>query len=285
MLDVKKILLVIDEPQTSLSVVHQALAVAHHFHSEIVLLHVVSEMSRAASGATDVFGQAGGHLFGDKVSGVQTDLDQYLEPQLESLAVKRLAIKRAKSQAFLQIAQAENVDLIMMSSRGDTFSQFLLEPGIARGTECPIWTSAHTGEPLTEEFAIRNVLCAVDFELRSHHVASWAARMSADVGARLTLANVTASVERWGPGGSYANPELRETLVGDASEHLEKLKRDVGIEADVFIGSGDVPRVLSQAARQTKADLLVNGCYPYLGNLGIHGFAIIRALQIPVLSV
>ena len=49
-----------------------------------------------------------------------------------------------------------------------------------------------------------------------------------------------------------------------------------------FIGSGDVPRVLSQAAKQTKADLLVTECYPYSGNLRILGYAIICAVPIPV---
>jgi hypothetical protein len=46
-----------------------------------------------------------------------------------------------------------------------------------------------------------------------------------------------------------------------------------------------VPKVLSQAAKQTKADLLVTVCYPYGGNLRIHGYAIICAVPIPVLSV
>jgi hypothetical protein len=51
------------------------------------------------------------------------------------------------------------------------------------------------------------------------------------------------------------------------------------------VGSGDVPKILSQAAKQTKADLLVSECYPYGGNLRIHGYAIICAVPIPVLSV
>jgi len=284
MFSVKRILLVIDDPDASRGVVQQARALAHHFHSEMVVLHVATGLIR---GTKELPMLTGAELFGNKVSGTQTDLDRPLGSQTEEtcVAVKRLAIKSEKSHAFLQIAQAETVDLIMMSSHGRTFSRFLLEPGIAKGTECPIWTSEHIEESPAKEFAIRNVLCVVDFELRSHNAILWAARMSAEVGARLTLANVTASAERWGPGGSYANTERQETLVGGASEHLEKLKRDIGIDADVFIGSGDVPKVLSQAAKQTKADLLVNGCYPYLGNLGIHGFAIICALQIPVLSV
>ena len=59
----------------------------------------------------------------------------------------------------------------------------------------------------------------------------------------------------------------------------------MGITADVLIGSGDVPKVLSQAATQTKADLLVAECYPYGENLRVHGYAIICAVPIPVLSV
>jgi hypothetical protein len=43
--------------------------------------------------------------------------------------------------------------------------------------------------------------------------------------------------------------------------------------------------MLDEAARQTKADLLVTVCYPYGGNLRIHGYATICAVPTPVLSV
>ena len=92
-------------------------------------------------------------------------------------------------------------------------------------------------------------------------------------------------MEIWGPGGSYVTPEWKEALVSDASQHLAELQKDLDIKADVFIGSGDVPTALSQAAKQTNADLLVTECYPYGGNLRIHGYAIICAVSIPVVSV
>jgi nucleotide-binding universal stress UspA family protein len=109
--------------------------------------------------------------------------------------------------------------------------------------------------------------------------------MAAEFSAHLTLANVTASVEFWGPGGNYVNEKLKEELVGNASEQMAKLQQDMGIKTDVFIGSGDVPKVLSQAVKQTKADLLVTGCYPYGGHLRTHGYGIICAVGVPVLSV
>jgi nucleotide-binding universal stress UspA family protein len=139
--------------------------------------------------------------------------------------------------------------------------------------------------PPVQEFAIHNVLCAVDLGPRSEAAVSWAALMATKFGSRLTLAHVTPSVEIWGPGGRYVDQRWKEELVGDASQRIAKLQQDMGIKADVLIGSGDVPKVLSQAAKQTKADLVVTGCYPYGGNLRIHGYAIICAVPIPVLSV
>jgi len=66
---------------------------------------------------------------------------------------------------------------------------------------------------------------------------------------------------------------------------MSKLQQDAGVKADVFIGSGDVPKVLSQAAKQTGADLLVTGSYLYGGHLRTHGYGIICAAEIPVLNV
>jgi nucleotide-binding universal stress UspA family protein len=43
--------------------------------------------------------------------------------------------------------------------------------------------------------------------------------------------------------------------------------------------------VLCQAAKETNADLLVTGCYPYGGRLRTHGYNIMCAVPIPVLSV
>ena len=123
---------------------------------------------------------------------------------------------------------------------------------VLHGSERPVWTGAHVEESPGQEFAIRNVLGAVEFGPRADITVSWAAQMAAEFGARLTLANVTASVEFWGPGGNYVNEKWKEELVGDASEQMAKLQQDTGIKADVFIGSGDVPKVLSQAAKQTE---------------------------------
>ncbi|MFZ0290057.1 MAG: universal stress protein [Candidatus Sulfotelmatobacter sp.] len=288
MLNIKKILLPVDFPNPSLRVVHQAAALAHHFHSEIVMLHVVTARSHAAGVPEDGPELAAWDMLAEMVKGAQNSLDQSLGPELEGLAIRCVLLKGDPARAIVQTTQVEKADMIMMPSHGYTFNQFLLGSVTAKvlhGTECPVWTSAHVEESTVQEFAIRNVLCVVDLGPRSHQTVSWAAQMAAEFGACLTLVHVTASAEIWAPGGSYVNPKWKEQLVGDASQHLADLQQDMGIKADVLIGSGDVPKVLSQAAKQTKADLLVSGCYPYGGNLRIHGYAIICAVPIPVLSV
>jgi nucleotide-binding universal stress UspA family protein len=288
MLNIKKILLPVDFPNTSLGVVHQAATLARHFHSEIVMLHVVTAQSHAAGVPEDGPEFAAWDVLAEITKGAQKNLDQSLGPELAGLAIRSALVKGDPAHAIVRMAQEEEAGLIMMPSHGFTFNQFLLGSVTAKvlgGTECPVWTSAHVEGPPVQEFAIRNVLCAVALGPHSDDVVSWAAQMAAEFGARLTLAHVTASVEFWGPGGSYVDQKWKEALVGDASQRMAKLQQNMGTKADVFIGSGDAPKVLRKAAMQTKADLLVTECYPYGGNLRIHGYAIICAVPIPVLSV
>ena len=288
MLNIKKILLPVDFPNTSLEVVHQAATLAHHFHSEIVMLHVVTAQSHAAGVPEDGSEFAAWDVLAEITKRAQKNLDQSLGPELDGLAIRSALVKGDPAHAIVQMAEEKNADLIMMPSHGFTFNQFLLGSVTAKvldGSECPVWTSAHVEGSPVQEFAIRNVLCAVDFGPRSDIAVSWAARMAAELGARLTLAHVTAGVELWGPGGTYVSAKWKEALVSDASRHLAVLQQELDIKADVFIGSGDASKMLDEAARQTKADLLVTVCYPYGGNLRIHGYATICAVPTPVLSV
>lgn len=264
-LNIKKILLPVDIPIASVGVIHQAATLARHFDSEIVVLHVMTAESHAAGVPEESRELADWDLLAVVLREARKQQNQSLGPELEGLTIQRRVVEGDVAGAIVQTAQEETADLIMMPSYGFTFDQFLLGSVTAKvlnGTECPVWTGAHVeGEPV-QEFAIRNILGAVEFGPRADITVSWAAQMAAEFGARLTLANVTAGMESWGPGGSYVNQEWKEELVGNASEQMAKLQQDTGIKADVFIGNGDVPKVLAQAAKQTKADLLVTGCYP-----------------------
>ena len=288
MLGIKKILLPVDYPNTSLSVIHQAAALAHHFHSEIVMLHAVTPRSHAAGVPEAGAGLASWDLLEEIIRRAQETQDQTLGPEVDGLTIRRVLAKGNPAQAIVQTAQREKANLIMMPSYGFTFDQFLLSsltPKVLGGSECPLWTCGHAEQSPPQNFVIRNVVCAVDFSSHVRNTVSWAKEMADEFGASLTLADVTASVEFWGPGGDYVNPKWKAALVSDAAQRLADLQRELGIKAGVFIGSGNVPEVLNQAAKQAKADLLVIGCRPYGVSLRTHAYAIIRSTQIPVLSV
>ena len=289
MLNIQKILLPVDFPDTSLRVIHQAAILAQHFNSEIVMLHVVTALSQAAGVPGDSARLASWDMISQIIRRTKENVAwDFLSSELTDLTIKSLVVKGHVARTIVQTAQEEKADLIMMPSYGDAFEQFLLgcvTGKVLQWAECPVWTDAHLEELPTQEFAIRHVLCAVDFTEHNRRAVSWAAQLASGFGAGLTLAHVTPSVELWGPGGNYVNPKFKEVLTGDASKHISKLQQTIDIKADVFIGSGDVPAVLRSAVEQTKADLLVTGCRPYGLHLRTHGYAIICAVPIPVLNM
>ncbi|HXX82158.1 MAG TPA: universal stress protein [Thermodesulfovibrionales bacterium] len=288
MLNIKKILLPVDFPNPSLNVLHQAAAFAHHFYSEIVMIHVVTPQGHIAGVPKDGFEPDRWDMLAEIGREAEKHRDRSLDAKLEDITIRCVLVKGDAAYEIVQTAQEEKADLIMMPSYGHTFSQFLLGSVTAKvlhGTECPVWTDAHVEHSSGKELAIRNVLCAVDLSSCDYRSVSWAVQITAEFDACLTLVYVTAGVEMWGPGGNYVNPDLKDALIDNATRQMAKLQKDMGIKADVFIGSGDVPKVLSQAAKQTKADLLVTGCRPYGGHLRTHGYSIICAVPIPVLSV
>lgn len=288
MLKINKILLPVDFPNTSLHVIQQAATLARHFHSEVLMLHVLTVQSHLAGVPASGPELARWDLLAAITRRAEKNLNQVFGLELSELTIRRMVVRGGAAQAIMKIAREENVDLIMMPSAGPAFYEFLQSSATAeleRGTSCPVWTDAHLEELPAKKFALRSVLCAVEFNSNDRKTVWWAAQLAAEFGARLTLAHVTASVERWGPGGTSINPAWKQALFTDASQQLADLQKDAGIKSEVFIGSGEVPTALCQAAKDTNADLLVTGCYPYGGRLRTHGYNIMCAVPIPVLSV
>jgi nucleotide-binding universal stress UspA family protein len=274
-----------------MGVVYQAAYLARHFHSEIILLHVVPPLSYPTGVLESGDELTGRDLHAEIVKRAQKELDQALRPEPDGIVVKRLLLRGDPAREIAQTARDEKVDLIVMSTHGHgMLYRFLLGSVAAKvlhNSDCPVWTTPHVEETPAREFAIHNILCAVDLSPHSRNTVSRAAQMAADFGARLALVHITAGVEMYGPGGSHVVPELKEELVGYAAKEMAKLQQDVGTKAEVIIDSGDVHKLLNRAAEQTKGDLLVIGHMPSGGHLGANGsgYAIIRESHIPVLSV
>jgi nucleotide-binding universal stress UspA family protein len=289
MLKIGRILLPIDFQDSSKHVVHQAAALARHFHSEIVMLHVVTPLSYSAAMIGGNYVPANlGDLLQELVRQAQKQLDQALGPELDGLAVKRVLLEGDPALTIVQTARVEKAGLIAMPTHGyGAFRRFLLGSVTAKvlhDCDCPVWTGAHLEEEPVREFSIRNILCAVDLSPHSSKTVQWGAQMAAEFGARLTLAHITAGMEIYGPGPYQDDPSWTEALINSAGRQLANLQQEAGTKAEVFIGSGDVPKLLGQAAKQSSADVLIIG-RPSGGRLRATGYGIIRESFIPVLSV
>ena len=286
-----KILLPVELPHAEPRVVQQAAFLARHFHSEILLLHVVTPLSYPAGVLESGHEITAKDLHAEIIKRAQNDLDESLRSELDGITVRRLLLKGDPAREIVQTARNEKADLIVISTHGHgVLYRFLLGSVAAKvlhDSDCPVWTGAHLEGPPAGEFAIRKILCAVDLTPHSRNTVSRAAQIAAEFGAELALVHITAGVESYGPGGSHVVPEWKETLQGYASKEIARLQQDVGTKVQVIIDSGDVHKLLNQAAEQVKADLLIIGHMPPGGHLGENGsgYTIIRESHVPVLTI
>lgn len=290
MLSIQKILFPIVFTDTSRRVVDQVGWLARRFKAEVILLHVVPPIGYPAvlEGGYEI---AAMDLHGQIHQQAQKDLDHALETELHGISVTRVLLKGDPAEEIVQAARYRNVNLIAMSTHGHgAFYRFLLGSVAAKvlhECRCPVWTGAHLEGASARDFSIRRVLCAVNLSPHSQHTVPLAAQMAAAVDATLTLVHITSSVERYGAGGSYVDPAWKETIVGIAAKEIGELQRAVGTKAEVIIESGDVTEQLNRVAARLQADVLVIGHIPGRSHLGDNGdgYGIIRASQIPVLSL
>ena len=279
MLSIQRILVPVVLTDTSRHVMHQAAWLARRFHAETILLHVVPPLSYPTGALESGDEITARDLHARIVQRAQMDLDRALPPEFDGIAVTRVLLRGAPA-----------LEIVMSTHGHGAFYRMLLGSDTAKvlhESHCPVWTGAHLEETPTREFSIRHVLCSVDLSPRSSHTASLAAELATAVGATLTLVHITTSVEVWGPGGSHVDPVWKETIRGNAIREIAKLQQDIGTKAEVIIDSGNVPELLSRAAGQTNADVLVIGHSPGRSHLGDNGegYGIIRESGIPVLSV
>ena len=264
-----KILVPIELPEEARRIVQQTAFLARHFRSEIILLHVESSPRDEALG----------------------DLDPALQRELEGISCRRLLLEGDPAREIAQVAREENVDLIAMGTHSHGAVYRLLLGSVAEQvlheSACPVWIDAEHSAAPAAQFAIHNVLCALDLSPHSGQTLRQASAVAAEFGARLTLVHVTPAVETFGPGGSYPVPGWKDELVGFAEAQIAKLQQEAGTAAEVIIGSGDLVKALNQAAEQSKSDLMVLGHLPPVGHMGAvrAGYGVIAGSHIPVLSV
>jgi nucleotide-binding universal stress UspA family protein len=169
--------------------VHYAGALACHFHSELVLYHVVTPVPAywapdavvmSPEVAEEAFEQSKG------------ELERFAADGLKGISVTRVVEEGDASRQIVQFAQQGGFDLIVMPTHGyGPFRRFLLGSVTAKvlhDASCPVWTGPHMeGAPDYPKISFQRILCALDLGPHSRAVLEWAAQFAREYGADLDI--------------------------------------------------------------------------------------------------
>ncbi|HYW42210.1 MAG TPA: universal stress protein [Bryobacteraceae bacterium] len=289
MQSLSKILLPVDFSERSVAAARYARTLAAHFHSEVVLLHVLTP-PEYEFGTLDAAGAMLADLYRSRSEQAARDLEAFETGELAGAKVRRLLLEGDPAAKVVQFAHDESVGIIIMPTHGyGPFRRFILGSNTAKvlhDADCPVWTGVHLEEPAVKDLLpIRNVLCAIDLGPQSSKTLLWAALLAREFEARLSLIHTVAEAP------DPTDPSQANWLAGirrSAEAALHRLQQSAGTDAEAAIEAGDPAKVICAAAECLPADILVIGrgsAAGVFGRLRTNAYAIIRQSPCPVVSV
>ena len=287
MFDLTRILLPVDFSARSADAAYAAAVIAEHFHSEIVLLHVLAQRFDAPlviPGQRTV-------VHGFDREEAEEKMKEFRCSGLRHSEVQAVLREGDPARTIVDYAESEHIDLIMMPTHGyGPFRRLLLGSVTAKvlhDAKCPVWTAAHCEEkPPHIAVMPRRIAAAVDLGPDSSNVLRWASQLSWEFGAPLSMIHVAPLDPR--TEDYYLSPEWRAEVIAGAKAELEQLLKADGIDGEIYVEVGGIPGAVVERARNLQADLLVIGRSGHggvTGRLPTNAYAIIRDAPCPVLGV
>ena len=284
MLNIERILFPIDFSERCCNAAPFVEAMARQYKAKVTLLSVADAVYYAP------LAEPGGPIVVNTElvrDDLKSRLDSALRNEFIGLEVERVAEVGDPAQAIADYAETHRADLIMMPTHGyGRFRQFLLGSVAAKvlhDAQCPVWTAAHTSDPLYRNLLpYRSILCAVDGLPDSPDLVKWAGEFANDAGANLRLAYVLQGMK------DFPSPQYREELRLEAEEKLDQFQEGLGFHVPASILFGPVAESIREEALRRAADLVIIGrgvIHEKLGRLRTHAYGIIHRAPCPVLSV
>jgi nucleotide-binding universal stress UspA family protein len=284
-----KIVLPVDFSERSVGAARYATALAGHFGSELVLLHVVTP-PQFEFGALDIGGSMLAELYRNQAGQATREMDAFVAAEMADANVRRVVQEGDPARRIVEFANQERADLILMPTHGyGPFRRFILGSNTAKvlhDADCPVWTGVHLEDvPAPASIPFRSLVCAVDLGQQSSRTLCWAAVLAREFGARLELVHVTTPEP---DAGDDREVNWRVDVRDAARQELVRLQRFVGVEAELAVESGEPAKAICSVAARANADLLVIGrgsAAGVFGRLRTNAYAIIRESPCPVVSV
>jgi len=269
--------------------VQYAEALACHFNSELLLLHVVAPVQSYAF--PDAMAVAP-ELLDEAVAQAKIRLDEFPAGGIKGITVRREVLEGDPAGEIVQYATENQVDLIVMPTHGyGPFRRFLLGSVTAKvlhDAHCPVWTGPHMETaPPYPAISFQKILCALDLGPHSRAILEWAGGFAREFGADLTVVHAIpgSSVSL---GGLYFDPEWSARVKNEARDRIASLLQDTHLQAAIEIQAGDVPMMVRAAAEQSAASLTVigrGGEHGLLGRLRANAYGILRESPCPVATI
>lgn len=264
-------------------------ALACHFHSELVLLHVVAPVqSYAFPDAMAVSPE----LMDEAVTQAKAQLDQFPAGGFKDIRVAREVLEGDPARVIVDYAAKGKFDLIVMPTHGyGPFRRFLLGSVTAKvlhDAPCPVWTGPHLEfAPAYSSIGFHKVLCAVDLGPQSHAVLEWGARFAREYGAEFGVVHSVPS-STVSLGGLYFDPDWNSRVRGEARERVAFMLEEIGSDGKIETSTGDAPVAVPAVARDYDASLLVigrGGAHGVFGRLRANAYGILRESPCPVAAI
>jgi len=272
--------------------VQYAEALSTHFHSEIVLLHVIIPPLESFSSLEAMAYSSAADLARELSVARAADLEAFPCVVPDGACLRRKVLEGDPARTIVDYAESEHCDIILMPTHAyGPFRRFLLGSVTAKVLHdaiCPVWTGPHMEQaPDYSKIEFRHVACAVDLGLHSREVMCWAGQFAREFGARLSIMHaIPASATKLG--GFYFDPDWRIQLTRAAKERMSYLIDDLGIKADTLVESGETPLAVGELAKSVGADVLVigRGSAPRAHrHLPTNSYAIVRESPCPVVTI
>ncbi len=258
---------------------------AERCHAKVTMLHVFegpgfdSMENMPLAEQVQQLRQAGSHR-----------VQSYLEDEFSGLTVDRVQLEAGAASAIVDFTANNQVDLIMMPTRGYTrFRQLLLgsvTASVLHDSEAPVWTSAHA-EDVSLTPTPTSIVCAVDCSPQTGNVVRWAMGAARSFGASLKVIHVRP-----------APAELFASGVADSAHHfairvahedyVQATHGIVDAPALEIIEDSKLVAGINHVLDRENADLLVIGrgkIQGFLGRLRSNAHDVIREANCAVLSV
>jgi nucleotide-binding universal stress UspA family protein len=272
--------------------VQYAEKLACDFHSELILLHVVSPPVGIFSSPEVPAFSAVRELTEERLEQAKAALANYLNGSQCDFPVARELLIGDPAHVIVECARDRGAEMIVMATHGyGPFRRFLLGSVTAKvlhDASCPVWTGPHLEPaPADRKISFHRIVCAVDLAGGSRAVLEWGWQFARRFGAELLVLNVLPHtlVQL---GGIYFDAAWREHAADVARQEACRLLQEVGAAGEVLIEIGEPPAAVREVAATRKADLLVIGRGQedgLMGRLRANAYAILRESPCPVVTV